>query len=106
MAEQLHPVGNQILFENDDIRAWLVDVDPGDSLPLHHHLHPYLLVNLTDGRLSVDSPCGVPTERTLHAGTVEWHDSGEMHSFENQGRERYKNVLVEVKRGADLTSEQ
>jgi beta-alanine degradation protein BauB len=106
MTDKLHPVGNQIIVENDVIRAWLIDVAPGDSLPLHHHLNPYLLVNLTDGQLRVDSPRARPMDRTLHAGTVEWHDSEEIHSFQNQGTGRYKNIIVEVKRGDDLTSEQ
>lgn len=95
--DELHPVGNRILFENEHIRAWLIGVAPRDTFPMHHHLLPYLLVNLTDGDLSVDTPDGDPLRRALRAGTVEWHDSGETHMFVNQGPERYQNVLVEVK---------
>lgn len=97
----MHPVGNKVLFENDHIRAWLIDVGPGEDLPMHHHLLPYLLVNLADGNLSVGTPDGEPLTRSLRAGTVEWHDSGEVHMFVNQGAERYQNILVEVKAAAD-----
>jgi hypothetical protein len=100
MSEQLAPVGNRVLFENDAIRVWLVDVAAGDELALHLHENPYLLVNLTDGRLAVHDANGEPFERTLSGETVEWHDAGELHSFTNIGSNRYKNILVEVIGGA------
>lgn len=96
MSEQLAPVGNRILFENDAIRVWVVDVAAGDELALHLHENPYLLVNLTDGMLAVHDANGEPRERTLSGETVEWHDAGELHSFTNIGTDRYKNILVEV----------
>lgn len=96
MSEPLAPVGNRVLFENDAIRVWLVDVAAGDELALHLHQNPYLLVNLTDGLLAVHDANGEPFERNLSGGTVEWHDAGELHSFTNVGLNRYKNVLVEV----------
>lgn len=96
MSEQLAPVGNRILFENDAIRVWSVDVAAGDELALHLHENPYLLVNLTDGLLAVHDANGEPVERNLSGETVEWHDAGELHSFTNIGPDRYKNILVEV----------
>ncbi len=96
MSEQLAPVGNRILFENDAIRVWMVDVAAGDELALHLHENPYLLVNLTDGLLAVHDANGEPRERALSGETVEWHDAGELHSFTNIGADRYKNILVEV----------
>ena len=83
ISEHLAPVGNRVLFENDAIRVWLVDVAAGDELALHLHENPYLLVNLTDGRLAVHDANGEPVERTLTGETVEWHDAGELHSFTN-----------------------
>jgi hypothetical protein len=96
MSEQLAPVGNRILFENDAVRVWLVDVGAGDELALHLHENPYLLVNLTDGLLAVHDANGAPRTRDLSGETVEWHDAGELHSFTNIGPNRYKNILVEV----------
>ncbi|HEY0817030.1 MAG TPA: hypothetical protein VGE11_27455 [Pseudonocardia sp.] len=96
MREHVAPVGSRVLFENDAIRVWLVDVAAGDELALHLHENPYLLVNLTDGRLAVHDAEGEPFERNLAGETVEWHDAGELHSFANIGLDRYKNILVEV----------
>ncbi|WP_232666710.1 hypothetical protein [Pseudonocardia sp. TRM90224] len=100
MNAQLAPVGNRVLFENDSIRVWLVDVAAGGELALHLHENPYLLVNLTDGRLEVHNANGEPVERALSGETVEWHGAGELHSFTNIGAHRYKNILVEVLGGA------
>ncbi|MEJ3652965.1 hypothetical protein WEH80_08275 [Actinomycetes bacterium KLBMP 9759] len=104
MNAKLAPVGNRVLFENDSIRVWLVDVAAGGELALHLHEDPYLLVNLTDGVLEVHDATGAPVERTLTGETVEWHEAGELHSFTNIGPNRYKNILVEVI-GAAATGE-
>lgn len=51
--EILHPIGNLILFENEQARVWQVDVRDARELPLHQCEVPYLVMRQTDGYLGV-----------------------------------------------------
>jgi hypothetical protein len=51
--EKLHPVGNTVLFENERVRVWQVDLGSGEELSLHQHEVPYLVMHQTDGHLGV-----------------------------------------------------
>jgi beta-alanine degradation protein BauB len=48
-TRQLGPIGDKILFENEFVRVWSVQLDPGQRQPWHQHLLPYLIVPLTEG---------------------------------------------------------
>ena len=46
----LGPIGTKVLFENEYIRAWSVELGPKGHQPLHDHDHPYLIVPLSEGK--------------------------------------------------------
>ena len=51
----LGPIGIRVLFENDAVRVWAVEVEPGDKQPMHRHFLPYVIVPLTgvpDGKFN------------------------------------------------------
>jgi hypothetical protein len=46
----LGPIGDKILFENDQVRVWSVNLAPGQRQSWHRHDLPYLIVPLTKGK--------------------------------------------------------
>lgn len=90
------PVGTRILTATGSFTVWEIRVDSGDSLAMHHHRHPYLVVHTSDGRIRVTELDGKLTERDVTAGAVDWHPVGEIHELTNLGDEQYANVLIEL----------
>ena len=37
MSAKYGPKGTRILFENDQVRVWEIELAPGQTLPMHHH---------------------------------------------------------------------
>ncbi|WGY01822.1 hypothetical protein QI633_25225 [Nocardioides sp. QY071] len=93
---ELHPIGNAILFENEQVRVWQVDLDGGEELPLHQHEVPYLVMHQTDGHLGVADADG-SRERDVEGESFEWHPVGELHALTNLGQARYRNLLIEIR---------
>jgi beta-alanine degradation protein BauB len=93
----LGPIGNAILFENDSIRVWSVELEPGDRQPWHRHDLPYLIVPLTQGRNVMTFADGRIRETEEVAGGVLWREPGIPHELQNISDWTYRNVLIELK---------
>ncbi len=39
-----------MLFENEHIRVWTIELPPKGHQPLHEHYHPYLIVPISEGK--------------------------------------------------------
>jgi hypothetical protein len=48
-AERNREVGTKVLFENDRVRIWDLDLAPGDRVPFHCHATPYFFVCVDAG---------------------------------------------------------
>jgi predicted metal-dependent enzyme (double-stranded beta helix superfamily) len=105
MAERkLGDVATRMLFENDRVRVWEMDLAPGESSDVHEHTLDYLLIQLEGDKIA-----GVFEEDTKGAyppGTVEgdvmpgnaiYIEKGGVETAKNTGSERYREILVELK---------
>jgi hypothetical protein len=45
---QIGPVAHDLLFENDDVKIWRVNTEPGEVFWNHYHHHDYVLFYTTD----------------------------------------------------------
>src|SRR5437870_5339462 len=93
----LGPIGDQVLFENDQIRVWLVALAPGETQPWHQHYLPYLIVPLTPGKSEIHYEDGTVRRPEEKVGTAIWREAGEIHELHNKADWEYKNILVEIK---------
>ena len=52
LAEASHvgQVGSRIVSENDRVRVWLIEMQPGERLPFHTHVLDYFWTATTAGR--------------------------------------------------------
>lgn len=97
------PVGEiatTVIFENDEVRVWDLRLEPGETSPLHTHMHPYLFVVLEPARCRAAFADGTVSEDHDPAGAVVWaglEPDRRTHTLENIDDHRYVNRVVELK---------
>ena len=106
-------VGTKKVFENDRVIVWELDLDPDERIPLHTPELDYLFYVYAGGDIEVFDEAGEPAGM-LHPKTgdvLAFRVDGDRlipdgggeavpatHSARNAGTERYREVLVEMKR--------
>jgi quercetin dioxygenase-like cupin family protein len=102
MSDASHqPVGSRVLFEDDVVRIWELEVGPGETFPMHHHALDYVTVTLTEGDVEAHEAGGgvrgghqqVGDFRVAHVGP-----DGETHELRNIGSRVFRNRIIELKR--------
>jgi hypothetical protein len=94
-------VGTRLLFENDAIRVWELQLAPGERVPFHCHRTPYLWVCIDGGRAIQRYPDG----RLIHV-EFEPHDTDfvddvrleteRIHDFESTGETTFRFHTFEL----------
>ncbi|CAN5380648.1 hypothetical protein BH09ACT1_BH09ACT1_24760 [soil metagenome] len=93
----LGEVGQQIVFENDRVRVWSIQLQPGESQPWHRHHYPYLVIAIQEAHNRID-PLSGGEPKLVHetvGGTV-FREAGEIHMLTNRGETVYESRLVEL----------
>jgi hypothetical protein len=98
-APDNHEVGSRILLENDRVRIWDLDLQPGDRLPFHCHSTAYFFVCVDPGRGLSRFPDGNSFTMDYAEGDT-WFDevaaAPEIHDLENVGDTRLRFTTVEL----------
>jgi quercetin dioxygenase-like cupin family protein len=94
---KLGPIGDRILFENERVRVWGVNLESGQRQPWHKHDLPYLIVPLTKGKNIMFFDDGREKETNEAVGEVLWREPGIPHELLNVSDWHYSNVLIEIK---------
>lgn len=96
-------VGNTLLFENDHVRVWDMQLRPGESSPLHRHNHDYLYVYVTpDNDLEVAVPGTLPVRGKYGDGHVTFWTAGRdqaphlTHALTNCADHIHRQIIVEL----------
>ena len=103
MSEQTvsSEVGTRLLFENERVRVWDLQLAPGQSTGMHRHVHDYLYVVIGDGQLQAADEEGNNGEaRDRQDGEVVFNAlAGEdaVHEAINVGEGPWRNIIVELK---------
>ena len=89
-----------MLFENEHIRVWAIELPPEGHQPLHEHEHPYLIVPITKGRSMMKWPDGRTRDLTDVPGDIKYREAaGGPHELFNLDNADFHCVLVEIKAG-------
>ncbi len=100
-ADQLGGVGTAVLFENERVKVWEMDLQPGEESDLHRHDRDYLLVIIEGDRIAGVPPEGVDSAHYIEAevqpGKVYYQRSGGTETARNVGARRYYEILIELK---------
>jgi quercetin dioxygenase-like cupin family protein len=95
-GETTFPGGRRkILFVKDGVRATEVNLEPGATVPSHHHDGPYLLVAISDVDLRSDVEGPGPMAVKIKAGEVKWLEGGYTHTVTNVGKGPVRIVTLE-----------
>jgi hypothetical protein len=101
---QLGEVATTKLFENDRVRVWEMQLDPGESSDLHEHKLDYLLIQLQGDKIAgifePDTKGPYPegtVEGDVAPGNVIYIERGGIETAKNTGQQPYREILVELK---------
>lgn len=115
MAEANGGVGSTVVFENDKVKVWNFELQPGEETPMHRHDHSYIWYAISGGPLGVSDEHGndlgvfeVPTGAVFNIR----HNGNELeilssigrgdkfpltHKAKNIGDSPYREILIEFK---------
>jgi len=94
----LGPIGTKVLFENEHIRVWSVELPGKGHQPLHEHEHPYLIVPASEGKALMRWEDGREREIVDVLGNVVYREaSGGPHELFNLEDTKFHSILVEIK---------
>jgi beta-alanine degradation protein BauB len=96
----LGPIADRVLLENDRVRIWEMQLEPGQASALHRHDLDYMLIILDGDRIA-----GVPgpgrtrsaREASVEPGQVFFLGRGETEWAVNRGTRPYREIIVELK---------
>jgi quercetin dioxygenase-like cupin family protein len=91
----LHGGTKEILFVRDGVRVSEFELQPGGTIPLHHHSGPHLVVALTDYELRSDIAGKPPAITTMKQGQSTWVQGGYSHTLTNSGHHEAKFITLE-----------
>jgi quercetin dioxygenase-like cupin family protein len=95
MSDELQPIGTTVLFEDDEVRVWKLDLGPGEATPRHEHKHDYAFVVVVGGSTETVNSDGTSEQSTHRRGDVVHHQAPLVHELRNLGDSRYVEVIVE-----------
>ena len=101
-SDELGGVGTRVLFEDDDVRIWEMELEPGAHSDLHHHEHDYYLVidsgDLVAGIPPKDGPMDFFVGKVPPEGNTVRVPKGGTEWALNVGKKRYHEILIELKK--------
>ena len=55
---ELGPIADRVLFENERVRIWEMQLEPGERTSVHHHEHDYVVILVEGDRVGVEAATG------------------------------------------------
>lgn len=85
----------KVLSTRDGVRLSANELEPGATIPSHHHDGPHLLVAITDLEVRSDVDGMGPMPGRFKSGEVKWLPGGYTHTLTNVGKSAARFVTVE-----------
>jgi hypothetical protein len=98
MQKKLGDVANRLLFENERVKVWQMDLAPGESSDFHEHMLPYVLCIEEGDTVDADFENGKSVRIPVQPGTVYFVEPGSRETAVNRSAVRFREFLIELKR--------
>ena len=96
-SEPLGDVASRLLFENELVRVWEMNLAPGERSDRHRHALPYLLCVFEGTRIDADVEGRGRFEIPVQPGSVFFVPPGETETAINASEARFREILIELK---------
>jgi beta-alanine degradation protein BauB len=96
----LGDVANKLLFENELVRVWEMNLAPGERSDRHRHELPYLLCVLAGSRVDAEVESRGDVEIPVQPGSVFFVPPGATETAVNNSRDHFREILIELKKPA------
>ena len=95
---KLGEIGQKIVLENEHVRIWQIDLEPGETIDFHIHYHPYIIVSLGGGENEIETIFGdkITTNEPL-GSLVFMNEMRPVHRLTNRAAVPYRSRLIELK---------
>ena len=95
---KLREIGHRIVMENEHVRVWEINLEPGETIGFHIHHHPYIIFSLGGGENEIETIFGdkIMTNELL-GHTVFMDVARPVHRLTNRAKVPYLSRLVELK---------
>jgi hypothetical protein len=99
----LGAVGTKVVFENEQVRVWVLQLAPGERSAVHRHDLDHLLIQIRGDRIAVEpepdaeGPHHEYMEADVIPGMVVHVPKGGIETAVNVGADPYYEVIVELK---------
>ena len=95
-------IGTKVLFENEQVKIWDLQLAPGENHGMHRHTNDYYLVFVGENRLrGLNEDGSVRFEQDMHDGDV-FHrvlkGDEDIHDAVNVGDTPSRNFIIEIKK--------
>ena len=87
----------KVLYVRDGARVAMNELQPGATVPSHHHDGPHLLVAISNLEVRSDVEGQGPMPGNFKSGDVKWLPGGYTHTLTNTGKSVARFVTVEFK---------
>jgi beta-alanine degradation protein BauB len=93
-----NPIGTELIYEDERIRVWRIDLEPGGVAEFHTHELDYTTVVVEGDVVERPNADGTTDRITVRPGQLmRWYDGTERHGLRNVGTKPFRNVIVEIK---------
>lgn len=92
-----HEPHHRVVFEDDHVRIFNVELPPGESTLLHRHESDYYVVIVGAADIEDQAENEEPQHVHFDGGEVVTGHSGHVHKVTNVGAQPFRNVGVEMK---------
>lgn len=90
-------VGTKVLFEDDHVRVWLLELAPGEATQWHEHDCDYAFVVTRPGNVRCEYVDGtVEDQLDDPVGSTQYRKRDTGHRLQNIGQTIYQNIVVEL----------
>lgn len=94
----LGEIGQRVVLENEHVRIWEINLDPGETIDFHIHYHPYVVISLGGGENEIETIFGDRIKTVEELGsTVFINEMRAVHRLTNRSQIRYLSRLIELK---------
>ncbi len=93
-----NPIGTDLIYEDDHVRIWRIELEPGGEAAIHTHELDYTTVVVEGDVVERPNEDGTTDRITVEPGQLmRWYQGTRRHGLKNAGSKPFRNVIVEVK---------